>query len=255
MKPTFQSDDGAVKLFLGDCRDVLLALAGQINHVITDPPYSERTHAGHDASANGHAGCGNDGADRKSLGYSFLTPRACFELAELLSKVCPGWIVWMTDHVLAPSISNSLESAGRYVFAPLPYYAPGSRVRLSGDGPSSWTDWIIASRTAKQSRWGTLPGGYIKGQGPTWNDKAITGGKPSALMSLMVSDYSREGETVCDPFMGAGSTGLGCIRTGRKFVGIETDPATFEIARCRIEVELSGFNFRRPHVQAELQPA
>lgn len=248
MKPDFQSDDGAVKLFLGDGNAVLPTLAGQIDHIVTDPPYSERTHAGH------YVAC-NTPDTRNQLGYSFLTPLACFETAEILCKVCPGWIVWMTDHVLAPAIANSLESAGRYVFAPLPYYAPGSRVRLTGDGPSSWTDWIIASRTAKQSRWGTLPGGYLKGQGQTWNDKAITGGKPSALMSLMASDYSREEETICDPFMGAGSTGLGCIRTGRKFIGIETDPSTFELAKSRIQVELSHGDFLRPKHEKPKQAA
>jgi site-specific DNA-methyltransferase (adenine-specific) len=47
-----------------------------------------------------------------------------------------------------------------------------------------------------------------------------------------------KGSTVLDPFMGSGTTGVACIRTGRKFVGIEKDARYFEIARQRLENEL-----------------
>lgn len=134
---------------------------------------------------------------------------------------------------LAPAIQTSLEAAGRYVFAPLPFFAPGSRVRLSGDGPSSWTNWIVVARTAAQVRWGTLPGGYVSG--PGWNDKEHMGGKPTALMDRLVADYSRRGQLVLDPFMRSGTTGVSCMKTGRRFVGVEIDPAHFETACKRIE--------------------
>lgn len=155
------------------------------------------------------------------------------DLAHLLNQVCGGWVVWMTDHTLYPTIHARLEALGRYVFAPLPYFHPGRSVRLSGDGPSSWTDWIVCSRTSAQHRWGTLPGGYVAGEG--WNDKARMGGKPTKLMELLVSDYSRPGELVCDPYMGAGTTGVACIKTGRRFVGIEIDPDAFDLACRRVE--------------------
>ena len=45
--------------------------------------------------------------------------------------------------------------------------------------------------------------------------------------------------TVLDPFMGSGTTGIACIRTGRKFVGIEKELTYFEIARDRIDRELN----------------
>jgi len=47
-----------------------------------------------------------------------------------------------------------------------------------------------------------------------------------------------EGATVLDPYMGSGTTGIACIRTGRKFIGIEIDPAHFATARARLENEL-----------------
>lgn len=219
---------GRARLYLGDCRDILPTL-GRVSHIITDPPYSERTHKGHDSGAQG----GNDGAGRAALGYGALTRDGAERLAETFADVTDGWIVWMTDHTLAPCIQGKLEAIGRYVFAPLPFFQAGRSVRLAGDGPSSWTDWIVVSRTARQHKWGTLRGGYIAGEG--WNDKERMGGKPTRLMQLIVDDYSRVGDTICDPFMGAGTTGVAAVKAARDFIGIEIDPAAFEIACRRIE--------------------
>ena len=44
-----------------------------------------------------------------------------------------------------------------------------------------------------------------------------------------------DGATVLDPFMGSGTTGVACVRTGRKFIGIEKSPEYFDIACKRIE--------------------
>ena len=82
-------------------------------------------------------------------------------------------------------------------------------------------------------RWGTLPGGYVAG--PGWNDKQRMGGKPTKLMDALVSDYSRVGDVVLDSHMGAGTTGVSCVRMGRKFVGIEIDRYAFDLACIRIE--------------------
>ena len=189
-------------------------------------------HAGHNSLI------GNDGYNRKKLDYSFLSNQVCVTLANHFIHVSAGWIVWMMDHGLFPIASDTLKSLGRCVFAPLPFYAPGSRVRLAGDGPSSWTVWILVARTKSLSKWGTLPGGYCATKG--WDDKVMTGGKPARLMEALVRDYSRPDDVVMDPFMGAGTTGLACIREGRKFVGCEIDPKTYQLAQARIERELAN---------------
>jgi DNA modification methylase len=59
----------------------------------------------------------------------------------------------------------------------------------------------------------------------------------------MVNRVSFEGETVLDPFMGSGTTGVACVRLGRKFIGIELEPRYFDIACKRISDEL-----RRPRL-------
>jgi site-specific DNA-methyltransferase (adenine-specific) len=213
---------GNAVLILADSKLVLPYI--QADHIITDPPYSEMLHKHFDDSA---ARLGTS-----QLGYSGLTPEMVVELAGLFHQACTGWIAWMTDHELSWTVRKAMESHGRATFPPVPFFHKGRSARLSGDGPSSWTDYIMVSRTAALHRWGTLPGGYYAEKG--WNDKARMGGKPTRLMRLMVCDYSRPGELVCDPFMGAGTTGVACANEGRRFVGIEIDPAAFETCCQRI---------------------
>lgn len=59
--------------------------------------------------------------------------------------------------------------------------------------------------------------------------------KPVALLEYLIRTYTNEGETVLDNVMGSGSTGVACVKTGRKFIGMELDPGYFETAKQRIE--------------------
>ena len=59
--------------------------------------------------------------------------------------------------------------------------------------------------------------------------------KPVELMEYLVKTYSNEGDTVLDFTMGSGTTGVACLNTNRKFIGIESEAKYFEIARKRME--------------------
>lgn len=58
---------------------------------------------------------------------------------------------------------------------------------------------------------------------------------PYAMASGHIESWSNAGETILDPFMGSGTTGVACAKMGRKFIGIELDPDYFDIACRRIE--------------------
>lgn len=236
MNVELPTEENPVVVVHGDALDVLRALPdGCVDAVVTDPPYSERTHRGHDACVAGSpAGdAGYDGAARKVLGYGAWSVADVECFVPEMARACAGWVAIMTDHTLAPTIQAALDACGRYVFAPLPFYAPGSRCRLSGDGPSSWTDWIIVSRTARQHRWGTLPGGY-SGSGPGWREKEHMGGKPVALMRALVADYSRPGDLILDPFGGSGTTAVAALHEGRRCLIVEKDAGYCDIIRRRV---------------------
>ena len=58
--------------------------------------------------------------------------------------------------------------------------------------------------------------------------------KPVDLMSIMIENSTNLGEVVLDPFMGSGATGVACVNTNRKFIGIELDENYFNVAQERI---------------------
>lgn len=59
--------------------------------------------------------------------------------------------------------------------------------------------------------------------------------KPVALMEYLIRTYTNEHDMVMDNCMGSGTTGVACMNTGRRFIGMEKDPGYFEIAQRRIE--------------------
>ncbi len=67
--------------------------------------------------------------------------------------------------------------------------------------------------------------------------------KPIPLCEWLIKTYSNHGETVLDNCMGSGTTGIACMRTGRKFIGIELNAKYFEVAKSFMQTESSTFDF------------
>lgn len=59
--------------------------------------------------------------------------------------------------------------------------------------------------------------------------------KPVELMCWCIANYTDEGTTILDPFMGSGTTGVACMQLGRNFIGCEIDSKYFSIAEKRIK--------------------
>ena len=58
--------------------------------------------------------------------------------------------------------------------------------------------------------------------------------KPVALMEYLIRTYTNEGDVVLDNCMGSGTTGVACVNTGRKFIGVEMDETYYNVAKDRI---------------------
>lgn len=203
----------------------VLADVEMVDAVITDPPYGERTHSGH-GQAVGIAG------NKREVDYSSWSANDVEDFVRHWSPRCRGWFVAMTSHDLFPAYEEALLQAGRYVFDPKPYVAPGSRMRTSGDGPASWSVWLVIARPryVPYCRWGSLPGAYILPKG--FREKMpIVGGKPLWLMRALIRDYTKPGDLVCDPCAGAGTTLKAAAIEGRNAIGAEQDRKHFEIAQ------------------------
>lgn len=245
---TLLVDTGAVQVHNKTWAELLevVRAAGGCDALIVDCPYSERTHAGHDDGAvdanrgadmaarilaRGGRARGHRAAEaknpvrsvaaygvnpRRTIEYAAWSPADVAAFVDGWAPLVRGWVASITDHILAPAWEAALEAAGRYVFAPLPLYSPGSRVRLSGDGPSAWTCWIVVARPRSREffTWGTLPGGYECAP----ERMPVVGGKPLAAMRALVRDYTRPGDLIVDPCCGGGTTGLAAKLEGRRAI-------------------------------------
>lgn len=224
-----------IDLRLGDFREVLAA--EEWDTTIVDAPYGPRTHTASDDLDTRKGSGKGDGGERSPISYAAWSSIHVAEAVNFLAPRTRGWIVSLTDTELMPAWMDCLAAAGRYVFAPLPFVDVGSRVRLQGDGPSSWTVWVVVARPKSRvfAKWGTLPGAYIRNPGDPRSPHI--GGKPLGMMREIVRDYSRPGDLVCDPCAGAGTTLAAAILEGRRALGAEIDADTYALARRRLLAE------------------
>jgi DNA modification methylase len=203
---------GDAVLYHGDCLEILPTLP-KVDAVVTDPPYGVRL--------------GEDGPT--ALGKTAY--EGFSDTPEYVRDVC----------VKAVEISRRI--ADRVVLT------PGNRNCFEYPKPDE-IGAIYNAAGAGFCRWGTNTSQPILyyGKDPhqkrkmpqavEWNEIADKNGhpcpKPTRLMVWLVNRASLDGETVCDPFMGSGTTGVACANLGRSFIGIEIERRYFDIACERI---------------------
>lgn len=96
------------------------------------------------------------------------------------------------------------------------------------DGEVIWTSYKEPLRIYRHLWMGALRRGKrIKRQHPTQ--------KPVELMEWIINNYTKEGQTILDPFLGSGTTAIAALNTGRFFIGIEKEKEYVDIANKRIE--------------------
>jgi len=233
----------------------IVIAAGGCDLLVTDTPYSARTHAGHNDVTVGMNAGQLDGATRRELGYSSWGEAEVDAFVDAWVPVTRGWFVTITDHVLGPAWERAFVRHDRVTFPPLPYYAPGSRVRARGDGPSCWTTWIVVSRPRRKpyDRWGTLTGGYPLP--PGYSERMeVVGGKPLWLMERLLADYSKPGDMVVDPCAGAGTTLVAAQRLDRRAIGGDLLLENAQKAARRISKPVQQLLRIEPTPRGEQQP-
>jgi site-specific DNA-methyltransferase (adenine-specific) len=221
-------------IHLGTWQDA--AWPDQVDCIITDPPYSERTHSGQRGSFNNQP----DRYGPQIAGaYASLSPADVQAWAKAWAPRVRYWIAVMCDHALIPHWSESIEKCGLYVFQPVPIIRLNPSPRFAGDGPASGAVYMIVARTKtggkwQNGSWGSLPGHYTTIAAELGQDARI-GGKPLPLMQQIVRDYSRPGMLVADPCAGHATTLVAALQAGRRVWGAECDPAAHAAAVARLE--------------------
>ena len=235
---------GNATLYLGDCREVLPGLP-KVDAVITDPPYEEEAHAAGRRLKQKQAARGSRVRRIEAAPLDFVAITDCLrdDVSRWAATNCDGWMLAFCQAEAVSAWRSSMEAAGQSWRRAMVWFKPDSSPQLSGDRPAQGYESIAASWCGTGgSKWngGGKRGVFIYGKhdsgcghGGAPNEHPTQ--KPISLMSDLVALFTNPGQTVIDPFMGSGSTGVACVRLGRHFVGIESDQRFFDIARRRIE--------------------
>lgn len=207
--PYWVSDDGTVTLYHGDCRRVIPRLEPALFVCVTDPPYGISHSSGHGASWQNTVIAGDSDTSVRDEAVSYFVNVAAFG-------------TWKT-----PPIP---ETRGVLIWDKGPAFGMGD---LSFPWKPSWELVYVRGDIWEGPRdEGVLRGPVVV----SWESKGrVHPHEKPVWIAKHLIDKATDAETVIDPFMGSGTTGVACVRTGRKFIGIEIEERYCAIAKRRIQ--------------------
>jgi len=198
-----------IELHCGDCMDVMRGMAeNSASLVLTDPPYGINFVDGGGHSPNNGWRTFYDSEN----GWERQRPsRAYFD--EII-RIAQTVIIWGGNY-----FTDYLPPSQRWLV-----WDKGQRKFSLADGELAWTNQDKAVRILSYSRSAMIP---ERVNHPTQ--------KPVALMLWCLETAAiQKGGIVFDPYMGSGTTGVACVKTGRSFIGVEISEDYFAIAKKRI---------------------
>lgn len=240
-----------VQLICGDCLDVLPTLAdGSVDCVVTDPPYGHNNNNNGDLISRREAALGvsdyiaerddrpiaNDGKEANEI-FRAVLPEFRRVLKPGCCCCCCGggggpdpqfarWSMW---------VNEVLDFKQMVVWDKGPmgmgwHYRRSYETVLVATKPGAACKWYDETNRVENI---IRPGRYGTGKIIPRADQHPTQ-KPVGLMAHFIRLHTAPGDTVLDPFMGSGTTGVACMQEGRNFIGIELDAGYFAIAQRRI---------------------
>ena len=233
---------GDAVLYHGDCLEVLPSLGG-VHAVITDPPYSsggmfrgdrsQGTKAKYLNSDSQNAETLSDftGDNRDQRSFHFWS--ALWSSAALRASA-PGAVACVFSDWRQLPISTDYLQAGGWVWRGIVPWNKGLAVRPQPGRFRAQCEYVVWGSNGPlplDRAVNVLPGFY---KYATPSQRQHVAEKPEGLMADMAQLCVPEG-VILDPFMGSGTTGVGAIAAGRKFIGIEIDETYFSAACQRLE--------------------
>ncbi len=224
--------DGRVKLYCGDCREILPTL-GKVDAVVTDPPYG----VGYEGSITKHR--------RNGFAYESFD-----DTPENIAKICVpavrAAVALARSAIVTPGNANAFKYDEPRSLGAI-YYPSGAN-----SGPwgfvCSQPLFYYGKDPYLAKALGRLPNAFATTEA---TDRAVQHPcpKPIKQVEWMVNRVSLLDDLILDPFMGSGTTGVACVKLGRRFIGIEIEPKYFDIACERI-----GAATRQPDMFIEPPP-
>lgn len=212
--PDWQTEDGAIRLYCGDCRDYLDDLRGEVDCVVTDPPYGI---------------CVNHNMGRRRGDMPSSYGRVSWDDVPI-SRACCDALLKMSSEVVLWGANHFMDA----IASPSPGWLVWDKL-FSNDVSFAACELAYTTLPITVKKF-TCSSARKNGVHPTQ--------KPIELMEWCIA--MTVGATVCDPFMGSGTTGVACVRLGRRFIGIEKERKYFDIAVKRITDELGKLRLFEP---------
>lgn len=235
LSPYWQSDDGRHVIYCGDCLEVMRELEpGSVDAVVTDPPYGLNDGTGKVSKR------GNELVAFSAADWDDSIPLEW--LGEVPTLLRPGhWFGIWTDNL---SVHKVWEKA-----------------RECGLRPKNTVYWVKTNPPPqpRENFCSAIKSGVVGTNGPVgawfgggWTRNHITAPlvtgsdrtahpiqKPLSVMAWLTNCFCSDNCCILDPFFGSGTTGVACVKTNRRSIGIEISEEYCAIAKRRMEEALA----------------
>lgn len=217
-----------------------------IDCTITDPPYEAEAHTLGRRIKTETLAPGEHRVEEAALSFAPLTEedRRCAALR--IARVTKRWAIAFCQVEAAMRWSESFSAAGAVTKRIGVWVKPDAMPQFTGDRPGMGYESIVFAHRKGRSTWngggrvGVFTFNKNGGTGPNEHETQ----KPLPLMIELVELFTDPNDVVLDPFAGSGTTGVACIRLGRRFIGIEKEPKYAAVARERLRAEERGLSLR-----------
>jgi DNA modification methylase len=209
-----------VTLYLGDNREILPAL-GMLDAIVTDPPY----------------GIGE--SNKKNMSRGTLAAPKDYGDYDWDKSPPPAWVIEM---LRAVSRYQIIFGGNYYTLPPTTCWLVWDKKNGTNDFADCELAWTNLPKAVRRIEWlwnGMIRKGTEVREHPTQ--------KPLGVMAWALDQLPADVRTVCDPFMGSGTTGIAAVHKGLQFVGVEKNEQYFDTACQRIhEAMLAPKMFAEP---------
>ncbi|MCE5340366.1 MAG: site-specific DNA-methyltransferase [Planctomycetaceae bacterium] len=233
---------GKIELFKGDAREFLNNIpAKSANLVFADPPYN-LSGKNNLTCKNGKVAVCNKGKWDEIEDIHLFNRQWLEACIRVLADDGTIWISGtLHNH---PSVGVILKEMGLWIINDIIWYKPNAAPLLQGNRCAPSTELIWLASKSKKYYFDYELARQINGGKQMRNLWVIAASrhltshpteKPENLLQRIISIGSKEGDTILDPFMGSGTTGVVAKQLDRNFIGIEIDQSYFDIATQRID--------------------
>lgn len=239
--PDWTSEDGTVQLYCADCLEILREMEpGSVDCAVTSPPYNTLMRIGKPTGVHANRKSGiNKWREKCINGYSDNMDEIEYQewLASIVSSsiICTNGSVW---------INHKVRYRDGYAVHPVRFlpFDLHTEIIWSRNGSMAYNckryypSHELILGFGKKIYWD----GELDGLCSVWSISHQYSEDhpcpfPIIIPTRLLISSCKPGGIAFDPFMGSGTTGVACVRLGRRFIAIEIEPKYFEIAKRRIQ--------------------